>query len=141
MAYKFPKVKRNTDGLFGPTSKAHFYKPVYYHNRSAIVNRNKNKWVLKENEQFEVFRISDESDWLCKSNKGLFSILNNGEIKLGENEERLSFFKKPVNVTDPWHGFPVNSGEYEPSTELVDKWLKDKIIDDRIHIKILKGQL
>jgi hypothetical protein len=141
MGYNFKKAKRNKEGLFGPTSKAHFYNPVSYHNKSAKVNPDKSKWVLKENEQYEVFRISDEGDWKCQNNGGTFSILNNGEVILGFNEERLSFFPTPTNLVDPWHGYPVDSANREPSKELVDKWLKDEIIDTRIHIKILKGQL
>jgi hypothetical protein len=141
MSYNFPKAKLSSEGLFGPTGKKHYYKPVNYHNKTASGNKNKTQWVLKQNEQFEVFRISDEADWKCDRNNGLFSILSNGDVILGANEERLSFFPKPVNFIDPWHGYPVDSGEYEPSVELVDKWLREEIIDNRIHIKILKGQI
>ena len=87
MAYKFPKQKLNENGLFGPTSRKHFYMPVGYHNKTAASNPDKNKWVLKKGEQFEVFKLSDENVWECKSNKGLFSILSNGEEILGVNEE------------------------------------------------------
>lgn len=141
MKYKFPKIKLNPDGNFGPTTERHFYKPVSYHNKSAARNKHKTTWILKQNEQYEVFRISDEKKWLCDERGGLFSILQNGEVIMGSNEERLSFFPNPANANDPFHGFPVDSGEYEPSTKLVDKWLEDKIIDDRLHIKILKGQI
>lgn len=141
MSYKFPKIKLNEDGLFGPTKEKHFYKPVTYHNKTAAANKHKTTWILKQNEQFEVFRVSDERKWFCKDRNGLFSILDNGDVVMGSNEERLSFFPSPVNTTDPYHGYPVDSGEYEVSTELVDKWLEDEIIDNRLHIKILKGQI
>jgi hypothetical protein len=141
MKYKFSKYKLNADGLFGPTSKTHFYKPVTYHNRTAVKNSDKNKWVLKQGEQYEVFKISDDGEWECKKNKGLFSILSNGDVIFGGNEERLSFFPTPQNPSDSWHGYPVDSGDYEPSSELIDKWLEEEIIDLRISIKILKGQL
>lgn len=141
MSYKFPKRRLNKDGLFGPTTENHYYKPVNYHNKAAAPNRHKTTWVLNQHEQFEVFRVSDENKWFCKNSKGLFSILENGKLIMGSNEERLSFFPKPINTTDPYHGYPVDSSEYEPCTELVDKWLDDKVIDDRLHIKILKGQI
>jgi len=96
---------------------------------------------LKKNEQFEVFKVSDENKWECNSNDGIFSILSNGEIILGENEERLAFFPKPTNTNDAWHGYPIVSSEYEPSETLVDKWLEDEIIDNRVYIKLLKGQI
>ena len=141
MSYKFPKVTLNKDGLFGPTQNDNYYKPVAYHNKTAAISKHKTTWVLKQNEQYEAFRISDEEKWECIKNKGLFSILDKGGVIMGTNEERLSYFPKPVNAKDPYHGYPVDSGEYEPSVELVDKWLKDEIIDNRIHIKILKGQI
>jgi len=141
MAYKFPKVKLNSKGCFGPTSQDHYYIPVNYHNKTAGTNTHKTRWRLKQNEQYEVFRVSDEGKWKCTKNKGLFSILSKGEVILGTNEERLSFFPNPVNANDPWHGYPVDSGKYEPSVDLVDKWLEDKVIDNRLHIKILRGQI
>lgn len=141
MSYKFPKYKLNKEGLFGPTLKKHFYQPVSYHNKTAATNPDKNKWVLKKGEQFEVFKLSDENVWECKDNKGLFSILSMGEQIFGSNEERLSFFPTPKNSNDSWHGYPVDSSEYEVSAALVDKWVDDKIITQRISIKILKGQL
>ena len=131
----------NSVGHFGPTTQNHYYKPVGYHNKTAATNHHKTTWILKQNEQFEVFRVSDENKWYCKERNGLFSILDKGQVVMGANEERLSFFPNTVNTTDPYHGYPVDSGEYEVSTELVDKWLKDKIIDNRLHIKILKGQI
>lgn len=141
MSYAFPKIKLNEDGLFGPTKVSHYYKPVTYHNKTASSNKHKTTWQLKQNEQYEAFRVSDESKWFCKKRNGLFSILNNGEVIMGSNEERLSFFPEPVNSTDPYHGYPIESGEHEPSVELVDKWLEDNIINERLHIKILKGQI
>jgi|TARA_B110000037_G_C16817250_1_gene382157 hypothetical protein len=141
MKYKFPKVKLNKGGNFGPTENDNFYHPVFYHNKTAKKNSDKTKWVLKKNEQYEVFRLSDEGNWDCKEKSGLFGILKNGDIVLGNGEERLSFFPNPANSNDPWHGYPINGGEFEPSIKTVDKWLKDKVIDNRMHIKILKGDI
>jgi len=141
MKYNFPKVKQNKDGNFGPTKNDNFYNPVYYHNKTAKKNSDKTKWVLKKNEQYEVFRLSDEEKWGCNKNSGLFGILEKGNIILGDSEERLSFFPNPANTNEPWHGFPVHSGEYEPSVTVLDKWLEDEIIDPRMHIKILKGAI
>ncbi|QHS59846.1 hypothetical protein [Chitinophaga agri] len=141
MSYKFPSVKLNKQGLFGPTQRKHYYKPVTYHNKSANNNLHKTKWVLKQNEQYEAFRVSDEAVWHCDKNCGLFSILNKGEVIQGSNDERLSFFPTPNNSIDAWHGYPVDTSQYEPSTELVDRWFEEAIIDERIRIKILKAQL
>jgi hypothetical protein len=141
MKYKFPKVKQNESGNFGPTKNSNYYFPVHYHNKTAKSNPDKTKWCLKKNEQYEVFKISDESKWACEENDGLFGILDDGNVMLGMGEERLSYFPKPANTNDDWHGFPVNSGEFEPSKKLVKKWHKNKIIGDRMMIKILKGEI
>ena len=139
MKYKFPKIKQNEDGNFGPTKNSNYYYPIHYHNKTAKDNPDKTKWCLKKNEQYEVFRLSDESKWICDDNNGLFGILNDGNVLLGTSEERLSYFPKPTNENDDWHGFPVSSGEFEPSKKLVEKWHKDEIISYRMKIKILKG--
>lgn len=141
MKYKFPKVKQNDSGNFGPTKNCNYYFPVHYHNKTAKDRPDKTKWRLKKNEQYEVFRISDESKWACDENDGLFGILNEGNVLLGMGEERLSYFPNPANENDDWHGFPINSGEFEPSKNLVDKWHKDEIISYRMKIKILKGEI
>lgn len=141
MAYNFPIVSLNKDGQFGPTNKNHFYFPVPYHNSTAARRGEKTTWVLKKNQQYEVFRVSDEGDWICNKCKGLFSILDNASIVLGINEERISFFPTPQNVSDPWHGYPVTSYEYDISDELIDKWLENEIIDNRIYLKLLRRQI
>lgn len=140
MPHKFPKYKL-TNGLFGPTTKNHFYKPVGYHNKSAKTKKDKGKWILKQGEQYEVFRLSDEGEWKCIPNQGLFSILENGNVIFGENEERLAYFPNPQNKNDEWHGYPVHSSEFEISDDLIEKLVEEDVIDIRISIKILKGQL
>nr|WP_288210439.1 hypothetical protein [uncultured Dysgonomonas sp.] len=141
MAYDFPKIKLDENGLFGPTSKNHFYYPVAYHNSIAKKKQEKTIWILKKNEQYEAFRVSDEGEWVCNKSEGLFSVLDNTNVILDVNEERISFFPTPKNVSDPWHGYPVTSYEYDISDELIDKWLEDKIIDERIHLKLLRRQI
>ncbi len=90
MSYKFPKIKLNEEGLFGPTTENHYYKPVTYHNKTAALNKHKTTWILKQNEQFEVFKVSDESKWFCKVRNGLFSILDNGGVILGSIKNKTS---------------------------------------------------
>lgn len=141
MSYKFPKVKKNAEGLFGPTANNQFYSAASYHNATAAYKKDKTRWRLKQGEQFEAFKASDENKWQCLSNGGNFSILDNGNVVMGENEERISFFPSPVNPGDNWHGYPVNSAKYIVSDELIEKWVIEKVIDNRIQIKLLKGQL
>lgn len=140
MSYSYPTYTKGNN-CFGPTKNNNFYFPHPQHNKNASKNKHKTRWILKENEQYEVFRISDENAWICKSNSALFSILNNGSEIFGENEERLAFFRVPNNTTTPWHGFPVFSSDYEISTILLDDWIKNKVITLAIRMKIERGSL
>lgn len=141
MAYDYPIVTLNKDDTFGPTLMGHKYKSVFYHNKTAAVKKGKNKWILKMNQQYEVFRIADEGIWFCNINNGLFSILDSGKEVLGMRDERLAYFVRPNNELDPWHGYPILSSEDEISEELLDFWEENKIITPQIRIKIGKGQL
>jgi len=137
----FKKVKKNENGTFGPTPNNKYYFPVTYHNKTAKKNVHKTKWKLKQNEQYCSFELSDIENWKCAVKNGYFTILDKGKIKLGTNDEVLGFFPEPANAIDAYHGFPVFSWDYEISIDLLDLWKKKKVIDDRIHIKLLKCQL
>lgn len=139
--FQFPNYTRNNDGTYGPTSNNHFYIPVHYHNRTAKKRKDKNRWYIKENCQYEVFRIADEPYWFCNSNNCLFSIVDEGRIVLGKNGERLAKFPLPSNLTDPWHGWPVSTAEEKPSEDLLDSWEKDGVITDHLRRKIGRGAL
>lgn len=141
MSKFFRKVTRNKNGLFGPTSNDNYYKPIFYHNKTAKNNKHKTKWIIKQNEQYCTFELSDINNWKCESKNGYFSIIDNGNVILGSNEEVLGFFPEKINKDDPYHGYPVSSAQYEISHSLLKKWLDDDVIDDRIHYKILKCQI
>lgn len=141
MSTIFRKVAKNEDGTFGPTSNNKFYQPVFYHNKTAKKNLNKTKWLIKQNEQYCAFELSDNNNWKCDKKDGYFTIVDNGKVTLGSNEEILGFFPETQNATDAYHGFPVTSSEYEISDKLLLKWKDDNIIDERIHIKLLRCQL
>ncbi|GAA4021621.1 hypothetical protein GCM10022386_00730 [Flavobacterium cheonhonense] len=137
----FRTIKKNKDGTFGPTSNSNYYKPMYYHNKTAKKNKDKTKWIIKQNEQYCTFELSDDNNWKCLAQNGFFSILENGNVILGSNEEVLGFFPETINDSDPYHGYPVTSSEYEISDKLLEKWLNDKVIDSRMHVKLLKCQI
>lgn len=141
MTYHYPKIKQNGDGTFGPTTTGSKYYPVGYHNKTAKNKKGKNKFILKKSEQYEVFRVADEEIWFCKTNRCLFSILDNGNEIFGFLEERLAYFQPPQNNGDPWHGYPVFSSEFEISEDLLDNWQNNKIISLKIRKKIGKGEL
>lgn len=141
MSKVFRKVKKNSNGLFGPTLNNNYYKPVFYHNKTAKGNKHKSKWIIKQNEQYCTFELSDNYQWKCNLKNGYFSIVDNGKVILGSNEEILGFFPETQNSTDSYHGFPVTSAEFEMSENLLNKWLENDVIDERMHIKILRCQI
>lgn len=136
----FPVLKR-VNGMYGPTMRNHYYKPMYYHRRMASPNPHKSIWCIKEYEEYGVFKLADEENWHCTVEKGLFSILNKGTYIVGNEDEILSFFWIPSNLSDPWHGFPVKSGDKRPSSDLLDKWMKDGVIEHSARIRIERGLL
>jgi len=130
------------NGLFGKTSRGNYYKPISYHNPSGLSNRHKNKWSIRQDEQYYVFKLADESVWNCSNNDGsLFAIIQDGKIVLGALGEVLGYFEVPVNNGDPWHGYPIFSSEFELGEDLLDKWEQDKIVSPIIRKKIGKGQI
>lgn len=141
MDFNFPTYRRNTDGTYGPTLKEHLYKPVKYHSRIAIQNRRKSRWVLNESQQYNVFKIADEGEWICENNKCLFSIINNGDIIVGLNNERIAKFPEPRNITDSWHGYPTTSSKDEISDDLLDKWESLSIITPGTRRRIARGAI
>lgn len=138
MAYNYPKVKM-VKGLFGPTSTGHYYKPAPYHNKAAQKRDDKTKWILKQGEQYEVFRIGDEHYWYTNEPTGIFSILENGKEVFGDKGERIAFFPRTQNEKDPWHGYPVPSNSVPD--EIAEKWLKESVIERIQYIRIIKGSL
>jgi hypothetical protein len=131
----------NADGLFGPTDNKKYYKPVFYHNKTAKRNSHKSNWDITQSEQYGVFKLAAEGEWNCTEQKGAFSIVDNGDYLLGTDDEVLGFFPNPSNPQDPWHGFPVMSESKRPSSELLDKWMDKKVINYATRIRIERGVL
>ncbi len=141
MAFTFPRHKRNSDGLYGPTTRQHFYQPANYHRITARSKPGKTRWCIKEGEEYEVFRLADEPWWFSQVHQCLFSIVDGGKEILGENGERLAKFAFPQNLSDPWHGFPVLSDEHKPEPDLLDMWQNKGIIPHHVRMKIERGRL
>ena len=136
MSYQYPSATENNNGLFGPTNNNHYYTSVHYHKRNATHKKGKTRWAIPSNGEYHVFKTADENQWLCNNNNALFSVIDMGNEVLGENEERLGYFRVPVNTSDPWHGFPVMSSNYAPSSDLLDFWEKKGIIPYHFRLKI-----
>jgi hypothetical protein len=141
MTYTFPKHSRNSNGLYGPTARQHFYKPLHYHRSTSRKRPDKTRWCIEEGKEYEVFRIADEPWWACDVNQSLFSVVDGGKVILGENGERLAKFDFPQNDFDPWHGYPISSDDSRPEPDLLDRWQRDNIIPYHVRMKIERGKL
>lgn len=138
MAYQYPNISRNDEGLYGPTNRGHFYDPVWYHQPNARKQRNKTRWLLQEPQQYEVFRVADE-DYQNYSDEsgGLYGFLDQMNEILGkDNEERIAYF--PV-ASNPWHGYPITSRYIED--EMIEKWQTAGLINNRIYRHLLRHTL
>jgi hypothetical protein len=96
---------------------------MYYHRRNASFREGKTRWVIKENEEFDLFNQADKSNWFCTKLDGYLSFDLVLKI-IGEHGQVLAFFPKTQNDSDPYHGFPIHSWEKLPSDELLDNWVK-----------------
>lgn len=145
------KTSRNDDGSYGPvirTSGAKlYYKPQPYHNQTAKSRNDKEKWCIKEDEQYKVFYTAAEDKinpaWFCEKNQALFSVVDNAKKILGSNDERIGKFKLPSNKSDPWHGYPVEAKEdwNTPSDRLLDLWEEYDIINGTTRRRIERSKI
>jgi len=134
-------TRNRTNGLYGPTARGHYYKPLRYHGRSAQPRAGKSRWCIKEGEQYLVFRPASEGDWSSERCAGLFGIMRNGSVVLGSEGQRLAFFPEPTNKTDPWHGYPATCADRQPGTDLIDRWASSGIITEHVRRKLEGGRL
>lgn len=139
MAYNYPKVAQNADGTFGPTAQGHHYEPAGYHDRAAAPRNGKNKWCLKRNEQYEVFRLADEGQWNDTRPDGLYSIVDGGKEVLGQNGERIAFFPQPQNANDTWHGYPKSNPPI--SDVLIESWFQSGVITSIVYKRLMGHKL
>lgn len=115
----------------GPNKVNHYYMPSY-HARNAEKRDEKTRFIIKENEEYDLFNLADEHEispicgnfdldseldytWINDDHEGLFSVkraTTDPQSKLeivGENGERFAFFPSVTNMTDAWHGYPVKA--------------------------------
>lgn len=133
------------DGKFGPTPNAHYYMPMSYHNPTAAKRSDKTRWCLTQSEQYEVFELADTPSgerpcWMNDDDSGLYGMLDKCEMVLGkDNGERLAFFPKPQNDSDPWHGYPVDSSDL--GDNLIEYWLKKDLISKTTYVHLIRHEL
>jgi hypothetical protein len=140
------------NGEFGPNKIGHKYRPMSYHGVKAKKSKDKSRWNHPVYAEYHVFNLADEHDgnigsdgiidrrWVDDDGKGLYSLVDDCKVILGkDNEERFAYFRKPINTSDPWHGYPVDG--LEIGEELIEYWYKKKIITESTYLRLSRHQL
>lgn len=134
-------VTRNADQTYGPTTRGAYYRQLPYHARTAAPRSDKSRWCILEPEEYGIFALAHDGEWVSHPGDNLFSLLANGRTVLGHDQERLGYFPAPGNKTDPWHGYPVHSWEKKPSPDLLDKWEREGVVDLSLRLKIERSKI
>lgn len=132
---------RPANGCYGPTPRGNFYLSVEYHRKTAASMNGKSRWVLPEGQEFSVFCMADAGWWYCATSSCLFAVVDKAVMLLGQDGQRLAVFLPPQNSADPYHGFPIFSGDKKPDPDLLDVWVAQGVIDHAVRMKIERGRL
>ena len=151
MAFAFKKHKMIDGKKYGPTENGWYYQPAGYHPKvSKSQNKkgrkakesehdNKSSWVLDKSQQYDVFLEGIKGKFL--DSKNMFSVLDNCNVVMGIDGERIALFPVPPAGTVDWHGFPVTSKEEKLTSEIMDKFFKARVINFTIYSRLLRRDL
>lgn len=145
MAVNFRKVTQNDSGLFGPTSKSeYYYKPKEDHNptKKRGLNQSKSHWIYTGDGQFCVFDDADEND--RRADAGLLGLdIEDKKLnQLGQDGEKVAFFPRPQNNTDPWHGHPCTMEKVgDDFDEIITTMHQNEMINKSTYNKLIKKSI
>lgn len=151
MAYAF-KIHKMIDGKrYGPTEKGWYYQPADYHGKLGKTQSRKGKkskeqehedkthWILNKSQQYDVFLEGVKGEFMDKKN--MFSVLDNCNVVMGEDNERIALFPVPPAGTVDWHGYPVSSKEEKLTNEIMDMFYNAKTINFTTYSRMLRRDL
>jgi hypothetical protein len=127
--------------VFGPNATGKRYLSTYHH-RGSGSRQHKSIWAetISPSKECCLFYTAERENWQC-SDQHYWGILDGGKTPLGKGGERLSKFPCPSNTTDPWHGYPVFSGDDAPPDDFIEQWIARDVISKTTGRKIQKGRL
>lgn len=127
------------DGLrFGPTKSGKMYLCAKWH-RGVGSLVHKTEWIVPEAEEYDIFCCADDGNW--KDSPGNYWSVKDGGDPIGKNDERVAKFPVPQNSHDPWHGYPILTGEDKPPKMLIDLWEKSSRINRMLAKRMKKGKV
>lgn len=136
---------------YGPTTEGWYYQPADYHGKVGKTrvkkrkkgkeqeHENKTRWILNKSQQYDVFLEGVKGQFMDKKN--MFSVLDDCKVVMGEENERIALFPVPPTGTVDWHGYPVSSEEEKLTNEIMDKFLKAKVISVVTYSRMLRRDL
>lgn len=151
MAYIFKKHKMIDGKKYGPTGNGCYYQPADYHGKvSKALNKkgkkakekehdDKTHWVLTKSQQYDVFLEGEKGNFM--DSKNMFSVLDNCNVVMGEDNERIALFPVPPSGTMDWHGYPVLSKDEKLTSEIMDKFFEAKAINFTIYSRMQRRDL
>lgn len=151
MAYSFKKHKMIDGNKYGPTANGWYYQPASYHGKviktqnkkgskaKESEHEDKSPWVLNKSQQYDVFLEGVKGEFMDRKN--LFSVLDNCNVVMGIDGERIALFPVPPKGTVNWHGYPILSKDEKLTSEIMDKFFKAKVINFTIYSRMLRRDL
>ncbi len=136
---------------YGPTENGWYYQPADYHGKVSKVQskkgkkakekeyENKTHWVLNKGQQYDVFLEGEKGKFM--DTKNMFSVLDNCNVVMGEDDERIALFPVPPAGTVDWHGYPITSKEEKLTSEIMDKFFKAKAVNFTVYLRMLRRDL
>lgn len=149
--YAFKKHKMIDGKRYGPTDNGWYYQPADYHGKVSKAQSKKGKkakekvhddkthWVLTKSQQYDAFLEGVFGEFM--DNKNMFSVLDNCNVVMGEDGERIALFPVPPKGTVDWHGYPVSSEEKKLTDEIMDKFWKAKAITIDVYSRMLRRDI
>ena len=99
----------------------------------------KTHWVLTKSQQYDAFLEGEIGKFMDSNN--MFSVLDNCNVVMGEDGERIALFPVPPKGTVDWHGYPVSSEEKKLTDEIMDKFLNGKAINYTVYSRMQRHDL
>lgn len=151
MAFVFKKHKMIDGNRYGPTANGWYYKPLVYHGKVVKSNKRKGRkakeaehedkspWILDKSQQYDVFLEGVQGRFM--DNENMFSVLDNCNVIMGVEKERIALFPVPPAGTVDWHGYPVSSKEEKLTNEIMDMFFNAKVIDFTMYSRMQRRDL
>ncbi len=113
----------NGGRLYGTTSLGREYLCASRHRDWK--HPDKSTWLqsIVEQDESDFYEASENAGWNVDGVHWWTS--KDSTLKLGTANQRLAFFPKPTNTTDPAHGYPVTTyrnKDYTVPESIIQKW-------------------